>query len=222
MKVLVVEDDASLREGISDVLAELAEVRSAGSVDAALALLQQERFELVLTDLRLAGMGKGGRAILEAARQRLQAVAIVSAASQEDLHRVLHPLEADAILTKPFQLEDMIALVERFLALRGDLERLAKARPPESGWTEAGTGVHLQQVQAPAPEQDPTWLRLQPGTSYAWAHHQGRAGVLVVEGALEVEGERQSPPRYLFLSTSQPPSVKTEQGCLAISLALRG
>lgn len=222
MKVLVAEDDASLREGISDVLSELAEVHSAGSVDAALALLQKERFELVLTDLRLAGLGKGGRAILEAARRRLQAVVIVSAATPEDLQRALEPLEADAVLAKPFQLEDMIALVERFLALRGDLERLSKTRPPETGWKEVAEGAHLQQVRSPAPEEDPTWIRLQPGTSYAWTHHSGRAGVLVVEGALEVEGERQPVPQYLFLSRGQPPTVRTEQGCLAISLALRG
>lgn len=222
MKVLVAEDDASLREGISDVLAELAEVRSASSVDAALAMLQKERFELVLTDLRLKGMGKGGRTILEAARRRLQPVAIVSAATPEDLQMALHPLEADAILAKPFQLEDMMALVERFLSLRGELERLSKAKPPGSGWTEATAGVHLQQAETLAPEQDPTWIRLQPGTSYAWTHHQGRAGMLLVDGALELEGEQQLAPQYLFLSTGQPPTVRTEQGCLAISLPLRG
>jgi len=222
MKVLVAEDDASLREGIADVLADLAEVRSADSVDSALAVLRQERFELVLTDLRLAGTGVGGRVILEAARRRLQPVAIVSAATPEDLQRALEPLQADAILAKPFQLEDMIALVERFLALRGDVERLARLRPSATGWTEVAAGVHLQHVQAPAPEPDPTWIRLQPGTSYAWTHHRGQAGMLLVEGELEVDGQRQRAPQYLFLSTGQPPTVSTEQGCLAISLAVRG
>ncbi|WP_224248267.1 response regulator [Hyalangium gracile] len=218
MKVLVAEDDASLREGMSDVLSELADVRPVDSVDSALAALRQERFALVMTDLRLAGPGRGGRAILEAARKRLLPVAIVSAATPEDLQKALAPLEADALLAKPFQLEDMMALVERFLALRGDVERLSAERPPEGGWTEVSEGVRLQA----APAQGLTWIRLQPGARYDWSHHQGRAGVWVVDGDLEVDGERRSAPSYLFLSARQPQPVSTEQGCLAVSLAMRG
>lgn len=221
MKVLLVEDDASLREGMSDVLSELAEVRSAGSVDTALAALEQERFELVLTDLRIAGRGKGGQSIVEAAQRRLQAVVIVSAAPLEDIRQALAPLEADALLAKPFQLDEMMALVERFLSLRRELERLSQERPAEPDWTEEAPGVHLLRSTAAAAGLV-TWLRLEPGASYTWTHHPGRAGVLVVEGDLEVDGGWQPAPHYLFLSARQPPGVRTEKGCLAVSLAPRG
>ncbi len=223
MKVLVVEDDASLREGMSDVISELAEVRSADSVDSALEALQQERFELVLTDLRMAGgRGQGGRSIVEAAQRRLQAVVLVSAASDEDLQRALAPLEPDAVLAKPFQLEDMMALVERFLGLRKELDRLSRGPAPASGWKQEAPGVQLLQLAGAGIAQALTWIRLEPGTSYAWTHHRGRAGVLVVEGDLEVDGEQQPAPHYLFLTTKQPPTVRTGKGCLAVSLALRG
>jgi DNA-binding response OmpR family regulator len=222
MKVLLVEDDASLREGMSDIISELAEVRSAGLVDSALVALRQERFELVLTDLHLAGTGQGGRSILEAARRQLQPVVIVSAATEEDIQRALRPLEPDAILAKPFQLEEMMALVERFLTLRGELERLSAERPPESGWVQEAAGVHVLRQPGATPDQARTWIRMEPGASYAWSHHRGRAGALVVEGALEVDGERQPVPHYLFLSASQPPAARTEQGCLVISLGLKG
>jgi CheY-like chemotaxis protein len=222
MKVLLVEDDASLREGMSDVISELAEVRSAGSVELALATLEQERFELVLTDLRIAGKGQGGRSILEAARRRLQPVVIVSAATEEDVQRALTPFQADEILTKPFQLEDMMALVERFLALRTDVERLSQQRPAEKGWAEVAAGVHVQPLTGAVPERSGMWIRMQPGASYSWTHPGGNVGVLLVDGALEVEGERQPAPRYLFLSMGQPPQARTEQGCLAVSLPLRG
>ena len=222
MKVLVAEDDASLREGMSDVLEELVAVRSAGTVEAALEALSQERFELVLTDLRLGGLGPGGRGILEAARRKLLPVAMVSAAAADELQRALTPLEADAVLAKPFQLDDMMALVERFLAMRRELERLSAQRPGEAGWTEVAAGVHLQKTAGAAPGQGPIWLRLQPGTNYSWAHLQGRAGVLVVEGDIEVEGTPQPAPSYLFLSASQPASARTGQGCLALFLAMRG
>jgi len=222
MKVLLVEDDASLREGMSDIISELAEVRSAGLVDSALEALRQERFELVLTDLRISGTGQGGRTILEMARRLLQPVVLVSAASEEELQRALKPFEPDATLIKPFQLDDMTALVERFLALRGELERWAQERPPEAGWTEEATGVHVLRSPGAAADQALTWIRLQPGASYAWTHHRGRAGVLVVEGDLEVDGARQPAPHYLFLSTSPLPATRTEKGCLAVSLALKG
>jgi CheY-like chemotaxis protein len=222
MKVLLVEDDTSLREGMSDVVSELAEVRSAASVDEALEALRQERFELVLTDLRITGRGQGGRSIVEAAQRQLQAVVIVSAAVDEDIQRALEPLEADAVLAKPFQLEDMMALVERFLKLRRELDRLSRGPPPESGWKQESPGVSVLQLAGAGIGQPLTWIRMEPGASYAWTHHQGRAGVLVVEGELEIEGERQPAPRYLFLTARQLPAARTEKGCLAVSLALRG
>jgi CheY-like chemotaxis protein len=223
MKVLLVEDDASLREGMSDVISELAEVRSAGSVDAALEALQQERFELVLTDLRMTGgRGQGGRSIVEAAQRKLQAVVIVSAASEEDLQRALAPLEADAVLAKPFQLEEMMALVERFLGLRRELERLSRGTPPEAGWKQEAPGVQVLQLTGAEIGQALTWIRMEPGASYTWTHHRGREGVLVVEGELEVEGERLPAPHYLFLTSRQLAAARTEKGCLAVSLALRG
>ena len=131
----------------------------------------------------------------------------------------LLPFEADALLAKPFQLEDMTALIERFLALRRDAEHLSQERPAESGWTEAGTGVQVLRGQAASPLAA-SWVRMQPGASATWPLPGGRAGVLLVEGELEVEGERA--PRYFFVSTGQQPLARTEQGCLLVSLALRG
>jgi len=222
MKVLLVEDDASLREGMSDVISELAEVRSAGSVDEALEALRQERFELVLTDLRITGRGQGGRSIVEDAQRRLHPVVIVSAAAAEEIQQALEPLEPDAVLAKPFQLEDMMALVERFLVVRRELDRLSRGPPPESRWKQEAPGVHVLQLTGADIGQPMTWIRMEPGASYAWTHHRGRAGVLVLEGDLEVDGERQPAPHYLFLTARQLPMARTEKGCLAVSLALRG
>ncbi len=133
---------------------------------------------------------------------------------------MLQPFEADAILGKPFQLEEMTELVERFLALRGDVERLSRQRPAESAWTQAAPGVHV--ARAEASEQGPAWVRLEAGTSVTWPVPSGPAGCLLIEGDLEMTGERQKAPQYFFLSASQPPVARTEKGCLVVSLALRG
>jgi CheY-like chemotaxis protein len=220
MKVLLVEDDPSLREGMAEVIAELVEVRTVAAVDSALVALREERFDLVLADLRISGAATGGRTILEAARRKLQPVAIVSASASEEIRRTLQPFEADAILGKPFQLEEMTALVERFLDLRGELERLARQQPAEATWTQAAAGVHVARVE-PA-QQTPVWVRIQAGASVTWPVPQERAGCLLIDGDLEIAGEWQKAPQYFFLSSGQPRVARTEKGCVVVSMALRG
>jgi CheY-like chemotaxis protein len=222
MKVLLVEDDPSLREGMGEVIAELVEVRTVASVDLALAALREERFDLVMADLRIAGAANGGRTILEVARKSLQPVAIVSAAAPEEIRRVLQPFEADAILAKPFQLDEMTELVERFLALRNELERLSSRRPPEGEWTQAAAGVHVARAEQASAEPGCSWVRIQAASSVTWPVPEARAGCLLVEGDLEIAGEWQRAPRYFFLSASQPRVARTEKGCLVVTMALRG
>jgi DNA-binding response OmpR family regulator len=223
MKVLLVEDDPSLREGMGEVIAELVEVRTAGSVDLALAALREERFDLVMADLRIAGAASGGRTILEVARKSLQPVAIVSAAAPEEIRWALQPFEADAILGKPFQLDEMTELVERFLSLRDGLEQLSSQRPAEAAWTQAAAGVQVARARlAFSGEQEASWVRIQPGASVTWPVTEARAGCLLIEGDLEIAGDWQRAPRYFFLSASQPRVARTEKGCVVVTMALRG
>ncbi|NMO20419.1 response regulator [Pyxidicoccus fallax] len=229
MKVLLVEDDASLREGMGEIIAELAEVRAVGTEDEALAALKEDRFDLVITDLRIAGREQGGRAVLEAARRRQQPVAIVSAAAPDDVSRTLRPHLPDAVLVKPFQLDDMLTLVERFLGVRRELERVAQERrlPADGAWTETSPGMRSAAGGAVDPslggEGSASWVRLSPGGGLPWRPGgPGREAVLLVEGDLEVDGERHTAPRYLFMGAGQAPEARTREGCLAITLVLKG
>jgi CheY-like chemotaxis protein len=216
MKVLLVEDDASLREGMSELISEQAEVREAGSVAQALAAMREELFGLVVTDLRIGESGQGGRIVLEAARKRLQPVAIVSGTTTEEVGRVLRPHEPDAVLSKPFQIDEMMELVERFLSLRVAVEKLAAGRvPSEEAWTEAVPGVRV--LEEPS---GPSWVRMAPGVAASRPMGRGPVGVMLLEGAVEVDGERRVGPQYFFLAAG-PREVRTDVGCLAVSLALR-
>ena len=224
MKVLLVEDDASLREGMGEIIAEQADVRSVGTEGEALAALDSARFDLVITDLRIGSHEHGGRTVLEAARRRQQAVAIVSAASPEEVSRTLRPHLPDAILVKPFQLDDILSLLERFLALRQDVERLGSVRalPPESAWTEVSPGVRRASM-GPDVEAAPAWVRVAPGGGFLWRPRaKGGEGVLLVEGDVEVAGERHTAPRFLFVGAGQAPEARSQMGCLAVTLALKG
>ncbi|HEY0095427.1 MAG TPA: response regulator [Archangium sp.] len=215
MKVLLVEDDAGLREGMAELIAEQTPVREAGSVAEALRALGEELFSLVITDLRIGDSGGGGRIILEAARKRLQPVAIVSAATAEEVVKVLRPHEPDVVLAKPFQIDDILGLVERFVGLRQQVLKAAGRGEPRGTWTEVGAGVRMLE------EPDGSlWVRMEPGASHVRPVHRGRAGVMVVEGSLEVEGEQRTKHQYFYLSAG-PREVRTHEGSLAVSRALR-
>ncbi|PTL80998.1 response regulator [Vitiosangium sp. GDMCC 1.1324] len=217
MKVLLVEDDASLREGMVELISEQAEVREAGSVPQALAALREEPYSLVVTDLRIGETGEGGRIILEAARKRLLPVAIVSASTADEVGRVLRSHEPDAVVAKPFQIDDLLALVERFVGLRREVERVAAGSvPPEEAWTGVAEGVRI--AEEPGGR---LWLRMEPGASQHRPAHRGRTGMMLLEGSLEVDGERRERHQYFYLAAG-PREVRTLDGCLAVSLALRG
>ncbi|HLM46375.1 MAG TPA: response regulator, partial [Myxococcaceae bacterium] len=186
MKILLVEDDTSLREGMSELISEQAEVREAGSVAQALAAMREELFGLVVTDLRIGQTGEGGRLVLEAARKRLQPVAVVSASTSEEVGRVLNPHEPDAVLAKPFQIDEMVDLVERFQSLGVALGRLAAGRvPSEEAWLEPMPGVRV--FEEPG---GPSWVRMAPGVVAVRPMGRGPVGVMLLEGDIEVDGER--------------------------------
>ena len=130
---------------------------------------------------------------------------------------MLRPHEPDAVLAKPFQIEDMLELVGRFVGLKNEVTRAAAGGvPPEGVWTEVGAGVRV--LEEPGGR---LWVRMEPGVSLSRPVHRGRTGVMVVEGSLEVEGERRVGQQYFFLAAG-PREVRTHEGCLAVAQALRG
>lgn len=114
MKLLVVEDDPSLREGMLDLLSELGEVDAVSEAGQAERALGSQRYDLVLSDLRIGADRGGGRRVVGAARTCGVPVAIMSAATPEEIERALVGLAPDAVLAKPFQIGDLEALVARF------------------------------------------------------------------------------------------------------------
>jgi DNA-binding response OmpR family regulator len=112
VRILVVEDEASLREGIVDLLAgDGHQVVAAGDGVAGLETGLREPFELVVLDLmlpRLDGMEVCRR--LRAARPGLPILMLTARGSEDDKVRGLTE-GADDYVTKPFSARELLARV---------------------------------------------------------------------------------------------------------------
>lgn len=114
-QILVVDDDASILELVSDVLnEENMEVRTASSGEEALALLEDETFDLVLLDIMMKGIS--GLEVCRRVRDRVSCPILFLSAKDnvKDIVRGLG-LGADDYMTKPFALEELVARVRAHL-----------------------------------------------------------------------------------------------------------
>lgn len=114
-KILVVDDDTSIRLLVSDVLTDQGfTVSTAPSGEAALARLEQEPFDLILLDIMMKGMD--GLEVCRRVRDRVDCPILFLSAkdSARDIVTGLG-LGADDYLTKPFELEVLAAKVQAHL-----------------------------------------------------------------------------------------------------------
>lgn len=114
--ILVVDDDDAIRTLVSELLADEGyEVLGAPDGKQALEILDRRSPDLILLDMRMPVMD--GWAFSAAYRERtaLRAPIIVITAAT-DARRTAREVEAAGYLGKPFDLDDLLAVVERALA----------------------------------------------------------------------------------------------------------
>jgi CheY-like chemotaxis protein len=112
--VLVVEDDPTIRDAIAGYLQDAEYIVDAAAHGAAaLACMRVALPDLVLLDLRMPIMD--GQAFLAACRAepRFGSVPVILLSAAGDAQRVAARLDVDAVLLKPFDLEVLLALVQR-------------------------------------------------------------------------------------------------------------
>jgi response regulator RpfG family c-di-GMP phosphodiesterase len=118
-RVLIVDDEHSVREVLAEGLAVMGyETATASSVDEALAQIQQQRPNLVLTDIEMPG--QTGFQLLERLRARdpeLDVVMVTGVVDAETAIRAIRCGAADYV-PKPFNLEEVQIVVERVLEKR--------------------------------------------------------------------------------------------------------
>lgn len=116
LPILVVEDDASLREALQDTL-ELAgyQVIAAGDGDAALARLKSNRIGLIISDVQMQPMD--GYTLLKRAKQQVPHVPFLLMTAFGDLQKAVEAMRNGAAhyLLKPFEPDVLLAEVAKYL-----------------------------------------------------------------------------------------------------------
>jgi len=118
-RILIVDDDASVRDVISVLLQEEGyECRTAAGAEEALDIASQEAPPLVISDMKMPG--RDGIWLLEAFRERHPETAVVMLTGYGDTEAAVDCLRRGAVdyLLKPPKLTDLIRAIERALAKR--------------------------------------------------------------------------------------------------------
>ena len=119
-RVLVVDDEEGILEVVADTLSELLDTHTAVESDGekAAARLAAERFDLLIADLRMPGLG--GIELLRLARQHDPAMPVLMLTAYPSVETAVESMKLGATdyLLKPFVPDDLLATVRRVLAER--------------------------------------------------------------------------------------------------------
>lgn len=131
-RILLVDDDDTLRDTLADALARDYQVDQAGDARTAHALATERRYDLALVDLRLPD--GNGLDLLAHLRQIDDRLLVVLMTAYPEVRTAVSALKAGAYdyLNKPFDLDDLAGLVVRALEtrrLRSEVEALRVRAP---------------------------------------------------------------------------------------------
>lgn len=112
--VLVIDDNADLAENIGEILEEFGvDVHLAANADAALACFDDRQWSLVVTDVRMPGIdGIELLALIKDRSPGTPVLVMTGFADRETVARA-HDSGALAVMNKPLNLDDFVALIER-------------------------------------------------------------------------------------------------------------
>lgn len=128
-RVLVVEDDETLREVLHDVLtARGLQVVASSRGEEALMHAGQEPFDLIVADIRMEGIN--GLDTIERARELqpgIGSIVVSGYASEEETLRAVR-LNVAGYLKKPFKVPELMELINNYLAARDEKMRRDQER----------------------------------------------------------------------------------------------
>ena len=118
-RILVVEDDSALAQALTDTLVLSGyDVVNATDGEQALAKLDREQVDMVLTDVQMRPMD--GRALLRNLRTRFHELPVLVMTAYGTVEQAVEAMKLGAVdyLAKPFEVDDLLDKVERYLPHR--------------------------------------------------------------------------------------------------------
>jgi CheY-like chemotaxis protein len=138
-RVLVVDDEPTIRELIADVLREWGyHIDTAANGAEALELMHQHLPHAIVLDLMMPHVDATGFVELKRLNPRFDAVPIVLVTAAFEAVQAANRLGAQAFLTKPFELDELLNIVNRLVGEPA-------AMPP---WSANNMGVFPRSVAA--------------------------------------------------------------------------
>jgi len=121
--LLIVDDDTLIRDTLHELFSGTHECHTADRAEQALAYLDVETYDVVLTDISMPELS--GRELLKhiQAKHPTTPVIVISGLSNQGDAKELLDLGAFAYFAKPFKLEDIEAAVERAIARHQQLTK---------------------------------------------------------------------------------------------------
>jgi len=124
-RILIVEDDQTFRETVTEVLRDVGyKVRGARNLKKATKRLTKHKFDLVLTDINIGN--RSGLEVLQVATQTRPDAKIVLMSAHADPDIVQKAMDSGAarFLPKPFRVKELIQAIEELLGdtRKGDTE----------------------------------------------------------------------------------------------------
>ncbi len=118
-RILVVEDDSALAQALTDTLTLSGyQVVNATDGEQALAKLDRDQVDMVLTDVQMRPMD--GRALLRHLRTRFHELPVLVMTAYGTVEQAVEAMKLGAVdyLAKPFEVDDLLDKVERYLPRR--------------------------------------------------------------------------------------------------------
>ena len=151
-RVLIVDDKASMLHMLERVLKERADVATASDGSVAIARLEAERFDVVLSDLRMPG--KDGLEVLAAVRQQHPEIEVILMTAFGSVQSAVEAMQRGAFdyITKPFEPDEVVVRVQRAIEhkhLRERASALAEVVDDKSGFEQLkGKSIAMRRVFA--------------------------------------------------------------------------
>jgi CheY-like chemotaxis protein/glycine cleavage system H lipoate-binding protein len=204
-RILVVDDEEIIHSSLQKILGRCGhQVTATLDAEQALARLERERFDLVITDLMMPRMN--GIELLERIRARAPDLPVLLVTGYPTIRTAMEALRRGAVdyLAKPFTRQELLAPIARALRRSAGCAAgepppavgtpPAAGEPPASG-TGAGAGEPPPARTAAGPSVEPTPVALRPGDrlilpEHAWARFR-QDGVMefgVERGFLDAVG----------------------------------